>query len=930
MSPFHFYIPPAYLRLFGVKPHTNFVDLWQKRNDLMGGQEEEEFQKTNPKTYMEIQSAWSLLADPDARPYLVLGVSKNILQEELSLVYTRLVSRFPLLLNPECNQKISRAFANLGDPEIRLFIDFFTFDDSLWHLWFLETEDEIATRREIEKEFSGSISHQIINSTLYCHLKACQIEEAKGDFEQTRSFWKKAYLGWQGIFQEAFIWEEMRNRILSGGLFPKSTTSRFNDASLERVRERLKNVLIENSLDRAQMALQHSIQATLNHLGFLKYFRIDDPAQRTAIARVYNHCAYVLSREGRLEEARSLLEQSMAFDPDLVEAVSNFELIQTATSGLGQALRFLSHHKEKEALETLQKILQHTPQDSDAKELYVTLLHKMSHDACRTGEYEEAFSYLSLVCEFHEDYKKELELALRLKQKNILLKVTQYIQNEEYEQGTRILRDYIKSYPDQVQAKKLLAHILNQVAILKNRQRLWTEARECLKEALYLDPENDTLKSNLSRVDKAAENQQIANDLSQASLMIQESRSREAIDLLQPIYTGQLLPPSIRDEIRHLLASAYLHQGMTMMQEAEDAASQRAIRELLCSAHLSLVISDFLHPLETVKKHIAMLEQTLPDLVDQQYNPTVFPQAPGERRHAMSRSRLSRFWKKIRIRMRMGFDLLPRALSTPCFIPLSLIPLAGISVLLVSRVGGSIISALVLALFIQAAVSLYFIAGIKSQKKKTLLFFSFLACVLVLGNLAWIAFLKGQIPDFDGLFRLFRKPAKPTGIAAPSPSKTPKPPEKTPIPIITPVPGKSEGPGFFAPIWDLSGKIFEEKKIVSVASTVTPVKPISSVPTPTTTTSPTAETTPSMIGQTVELSFIIQEFIGIRQKPTPAFMYQITTQGGMGTLVLDPLVYIKISKDRLEHKGWQKARVKVIVEGEINAYSLESPSDLSL
>lgn len=59
-------------------------------------------------------------------------------------------------------------------------------------------------------------------------------------------------------------------------------------------------------------------------------------------------------------------------------------------------------------------------------------------------------------------------------------------------------------------------------------------------------------------------------------------------------------------------------------------------------------------------------------------------------------------------------------------------------------------------------------------------------------------------------------------------------------------------------------------------------------------------------------------------------MYQITTQGGMGTLVLDPLVYIKISKDRLEHKGWQKARVKVIVEGEINAYSLESPSDLSL
>jgi len=439
----------------------------------MGGQEEDNFQKTNPKTYVEIRSAWSLLTDPETCPYLILGVSKNILQEELSLVYTRLVSHFPMLLSAECNQKISQSFAILGDPEKRLFIDFFTFDDSLWRLWFLETEDEIAIRREIEKEFSGSISHQIINSTLFCYLNACHIEESKGDFEQARSFWKKAYLGWQGIFQEAFIWEEMRNRILGAGLFSKSTISRFDDAALERVKQRLKNVLIGNSLDRAQKALQHSIQATMNHLNFLKYFRSEDSQQRTTIARIYNHCAYLLSREGRLEEARSLLEQSLGFDPLLTEAKTNYELIQSATSGLGQALRFLSHHKEKEALEILQKILQQNPHDSDAKELFVTLLHKLSHDACQSGDYEEAFSYISRACEFREDYKGELELVLRLKQKNILLKVSQYIQNEEYEQATRILRDYVKLYPDQDQPKKLLAHVLNQVAILKNRQRLW-------------------------------------------------------------------------------------------------------------------------------------------------------------------------------------------------------------------------------------------------------------------------------------------------------------------------------------------------------------------------------------------------------------------------------------------------------------------------
>ena len=906
------------------------MDLWQKKNDLMGGQDEENFQKTNPKTHVEIRSAWSLLTDPGACPYLVLGVSKNILQEELTLVYTRLVSHFPMLLYPECNQKISRAFANLGDPEIRLFIDFFTFDDSLWHLWFLETEDEIAIRREIEKEFSGSISHQIINSTLFCYLKACQIEETKGDFEQARSFWKKAYLGWQGIFQEAFIWEEMRNRIIGGGLFHKNIITRFNDASLERVRQRLMNLLIDNSLDRAQMALPHSIQATLNHLIFLKRFQIDDPSQRSAIARVYNHCAYALSREGRLEEARSLLEQSLAYDPDLGEAITNFELIKTATSGLGQALRFLSHHKEKEALELLQKMVKQNPNDSDAKELFVALLHKMSHDACRTGEYEEAFSYLSQACGFREDFKSELELILKLKQKNILLKVSQYIQNEEYEQATRILRDYIKSYPDHVQAKSLLAHILNQVAILKNRQRLWTEARECLKEALYIDPDNEILKANLARVDKAAENQQIANDLSQASRLIQEARSKEAIDLLQPLYTGQILPRPIRDEVCQLLASAYLDQAMAMMREAENAASQRAHRASLFSAHLSLVISDFLHPLESVKKHIAMLEQTLPDLVDQEYSPTVFPQVPGARRHAVSRSRFSRFWKKTKIRIKMGFDLLPKFLSTPHFIPFSLIPLAGICLFLVSLAGGTIVSALVLALFLQGAISLYFIAWIKPPKKKILLLFSILACVLVLGGLAWIVFLKGRIPDRNSVFQYFTKPFASKRISAPPPSKTPKPPQQTPVPIMTPLSGKSEGPGFFAPIWNLSGKIFQQKKIVSVAPLVAPAKTLTPEPTPTSAPSQTPGPGSSKIGQTIELSFIIQEFIGIRQKPTPAFMYAVTTQGGVATLLLDPLVYIKMPKDKLEQKGWQKARVKVIVEGEINVYSLESPSDFSL
>ena len=431
-------------------------------------------------------------------------------------------------------------------------------------------------------------------------------------------------------------------------------------------------------------------------------------------------------------------------------------------------------------------------------------------------------------------------------------------------------------------------------------------------------------------MDKAAENQQIANDLSQATRLIQEGRLKETIDLLQPLYTGQSLPASIRDEIRELLASAYLQHGVSLMREAENATSQRGIRESLVPAHLSLTIADFLHSEESVKKHIAMLEQTLPDLVDQRYDPSLFPQAPGARRHTVARSRFYRYIKKMKIRMKGGMDIFPKILSAPHFIPVTLIPLVGISLLLASLLGGGIVSALLLALFLQLALSFYFIAAIKSDKKKILFFLSAFACFLFLADMAWMALYKGKIPELGELLQFRGRPSQTPGPRKPIGPKPQKPiqkPLQTPVPIKTPVPGIPKGPGFFAPVWNLSEKIFEEKKPVSIASAVTPVEQTKTEPTATP--SKTPEPAPSMIGHSVELSFIIQEFIGLRQKPTPAFMYQITTQKGLGTLLLDPLVYIKISKDKLEQKGWQKAKVKIITEGDINVYSIESPSDLS-
>jgi|GEM_PF-568812 len=921
MSLFHFYTPPVYLKLFGVKPESNLFDLWQKRKDLMGGQTEEHFKQNNPKTYIEINTAWALLTDPETSPYKILGVSKNIDGGELDLVYNDLICRFPLIQEPKCNRKITRAYAILINPEKRLLIDFFMFDDSLYDLYFLENDDEIAVRRLIEREFSGSIFKQILNSTLFCYLKACQIESSKGDFDQARAFWEKAYLGWQGIFQEAFIWEEFRTRAVSGKLFPHSFHT-FSDDSMEQLKVDLKTILIENSLDRAFKALEHSVQATLHHLDFLKGFNIEQETYRTQIARIYNQCAYLLSQEDRLEESRGLLEVAKSLDPDLTEAKTNLELAQTATSGIGQALRMLSQNNEIGAMELLGKILESNPENNDARELFVTLLLKMSHECCRVADFEKAYHYISKAAALREDCKQEHELVIRCLQKGILGEVLQYLQNEEYDQVIRILREYTKDYPDQEVPKKLLSRVLNLTAIIRNRQHKWTEARDLLREALFLESDNDVFASNLARVDKAAENQQVANDLSKAKTLMEEGNPKEAIDLLLPLYTELSLPSGIVEDMRLFLSRAYFQYGMIIVKEAENATSRGAIEEAFISAHRVLTISDFLDSQDNTLHQINQLEEAVPELLDQEYDASVFPQARGERRRPRIRRKRSRIPGKIKSKIRILFDILPKIFSTPIFLPLTFLPLLLISYLLMKSFGGDFLSGLVLALMVQCTLSCFSISKIKPERKKLLIVLSGIAALLAVGDFYWVGILDQKLPSVMGFF-VRQRPLKPTPTQKPLvPKSTPS--LKIPTPSMTPFSEVPEGPGFFRPLFEV-GKLLPAVSSSQLASASTQTR----APEPEISSTPiiTATPTPSMLGQFVEIEFTIQEFIGVRQKPSPAFLYRINTRKGVASLLIDPLVYIKIPKVDLAKKGWHKARAKVLSESEVHIYSMESPGD---
>ncbi|MBN1902711.1 hypothetical protein JW926_15400 [Candidatus Sumerlaeota bacterium] len=934
MSSFHFYIPPTYLRLFDVKPETEFQDLWKKRNDLFGGDNEEHFRETNPKTYIEIMTAWSLLTDPETRSYQILGASKNISFEDLNQVYCRLVSQFPLLQFPECNHKISKAFILLSNPERRLLNDFFNFDESVWELYLLECDDEIAVRRTIEREFSGSISRQIVNSTLFCYLKACQLEETKGDWEQARPYWEKAYLGWQGIFQETFIWEEMRTRVVSGKLFSPFHSQRFDEDSLERIKRKLREILIKNTLECARRACGYSVRATPHHLKFLKYFSSELEAYRSEVARIYNQCAYLLSKDNRLEEARSLLEEALSLDPHLTQIKTNLELAKTATSGMGQALRLLYHNKEKDALDFLGKILNENPQDNDAKELFVTLLHKLSHDSFRLGDFNEAYLYMAEAFKFRSDYKKELDLLLKARQKKLLSQVIQYLQNEEYEQVIRILRDYVQKYPDQEAPRTLLSRILNRMAIIKDSQHLWTDARELLREAINLDPENETLKTNLTRVDQAAENQQIANDLASASRLIEQNQSRDAIDILQPIYTEQRLPSPIVDDIRALLASAYYQQGLVMKKEAENAASRGAIREAFCSAHRFMSVSSFLHNTDASQQHIAQLEESLPDLVDVQYDPSIFPVPPGGKRHTFVKKKYQRIWRKFRIRLRIFWETLPKILSTPLFFPLTFLPLLLVCYLIVRILGCGIVSALVLAFLVQTALSTFFISKIKPHREKLLIFVSLFTTLLIFGDFLWIAIYQQKLPDLSSLFTRNNQGVKPLITIEPTPSPTP---EKTKEPTIedTPVPPTPNGEAIKPSDNDAPVETPLSTGQVSPAPSAEPTESVSLMPSPSSSITPektpsqtsTPVKTPNQKGNIVEISFTIQELGGIRQNPSPTFVYRIMTQNGAATLLMDPLVYIKIPKNRLEPGARVRAKVKILSDSEMAIYLIESPSD---
>lgn len=846
MSPFQIYISPAYFKLFAVNPETNIVELWEKKKKYFGQKKEGSEKETDIKDYTEACIAWSQLTDPHVKPYIVLGVPKDITIEELKTSYKRLISSFPLSSVPELNWKVSEAFALLIDPVRRVFIDLFTFDNQVWSLCLLGSDNEIETRRDIEKQFSGATYKQIINSTLFCYLKAWDIEESKGDFEQAASYWKKGYIGWDGIIREGFIWEEIRLGVERNGIFPKDISARFGYDALEVIKKNLINVLVENALERCKNALRHSLQAALSHLQFMKYLKIDEPSHRTAIARMYNQCAYILSREEKIDEAARLLDEALSLDPELAEAKINLELMHTTTAGIGQALRLASLNRLSDATDILHKILEENPDDHDAGELLAKVLRKQAHEAFRARNFDDAYCYLSESCTVHEGYANELDLARRAKMERCLDEALRHLENGDYESAVKILREFLALSPEKECIKKLLARILNLLAIQKDYQLLKIEAGDILKEALALEPDNEIFQTNLARVEGTAGNQQVASEISKAILLIEEGKPQEAIALLQPVYTKTPLPISVENELRRGLASAYLNHGLAMIKQAKSAASRDAIMDAFKAAYIALSVADFLNPSDETQQHLSLLEDAQPALVRGKFNSSCFPIPPGKE------DRLKAIKPRRRVNRKRIFRLVTR-------------------VSLVAGLG-------LLAIIIYAPLK-----HILRPVPK---------------------------PDKKGVTGV--KPISDTALG------------ETPSPTLTPFPVVPKGPGFFRQLVGKSADALSMKKIIAMASKPTPTPR----PKPRVTPRATQTPRPSRVDKVIEVDFNIGEFMGVKQTPRPAFMYNITTPEGPAMLLLDPLVFIKLPKMVIENKEWHKGRLRVIQEGVSSIYALEAPSDI--
>ncbi|HOE64513.1 MAG TPA: hypothetical protein PKW18_04390 [Candidatus Sumerlaeota bacterium] len=919
MPKIRFYINPSHLKLFSVRPESNIRELWDKRNSYLGGLTLEQFQQKNPNACAEISAAWNLLANPCARPYLILGVRKEISIDELKTVYAKMIADFPLPSYPECNRRLSEAYAILSDPVQRVFVDFFTFDDPVWNLWFLESDSEIEVRREIEKQFSGSTFKQIINSTLFCFYKASQIEESGGNFEDAVSYWKKAYLGWQGILHEGFIWEELRNHVERGGIYPLEIARRFDDIAIEDIKSRLISYLVENALERCKLALKVSLNTALEHLRFLKYIKIEDPHLRSQIALMYNQCAFILAGESRLVESVRLLEEALAIDPNLPVAKTNLDLARTATSGVGQALRLVSINQWDEAYELLRNKLNENPDDADASELLVEILHKQAHEAYRMGDVEETFRRLSEACNRSDAYLDELKLVQRLKQEQSLDAVLRLIESQDYASAAKILKEYITIFPEQTVPKKLYVRLLNQIALQKNRQRLWLEARDILKEAHSIEPSNGVISSNLTQLEKASENQQTALLISQAMEAVNQGKPQDAINLIQPIYTTADLPTSVREELRHILAFAYLAHGHIMAKQAESAVSRGAIKEALEAAHLSFTIADFMDSTEDSQQNLSMLEDALPELAQKEYDQSQFPLPPGGQTDKSVPKK-----RRFKARKRKGVSGSPLTFAVQAQTAPRLIPISFIIILIMGYIigvillGAGMLKIILFSALLQGASSLLAYSSQLPQRRMPLIGASAACLILAAASLFMISSQpKGKKPARQTA-RI--KPAQ-TTQTPPQPTIAEKTPPPTPYPTITPFPVAPKGPGMFRPFF--SKTRLDAKKLASI------YKPAPTpAPTPAKTPPPALTPPPSRVGKVVEVRIIIQDFISIRQEPRPIFIYRIKTPEGMASLLIDPLVYIKLPKEIFGANDYVKAKARIIQEGTASVYALESPSDI--
>lgn len=916
----HFYINPSHLRLFSVKPETNIRELWEKRNSYLGGLTIEQFREKNPNACAEIAAAWDLLSNPCTRPYLILGARKEISIDELKTVYARLIKDFPLPAFPECNRKLSEAYAILIEPIQRVFVDFFTFDDQVWNLWLLESNTEIEVRREIEKQFSGITFKQIINSTLFCYYKASHIEESDGNFDEAAAYWKKAYLGWQGILHEGFIWEELRNHVERDGIYPPDIARRFDDEAIADIKSRLISMLVENALERCRLALKASLNAALEHLHFLKYIKIEEPRLRSQIALMYNQCAFILAGDGKLVESVRLLEEALAMDPELPVAKTNLDLAHTATSGVGQALRLVSMNQWNDALDFLRNKLNDDSDDADACELFAEILHKQAHEAYRAGDIEETFRRLSEACNRHDAYLDELKLVQRIKQERSLDDALRLIESQDYTSAAKILKEYIRLFPEQTVPKKLYVRLLNQIALQKNRQRLWLEARDTLKEAISIEPGNGVIRSNLALLEKASENQQTAIQISQAMEAINQGKPQDAIHLIQPLYTTAEIPPSVREELRHVLAFAYLSHGHIMAKQAEGAVSRGAIKESLESAHLSYTIADFLDSNEDSQQNLAMLEEALPELSQREYDESQFPVSPGaEPGKPVKKPR------KPKARKRKGvtgspLNLAVQAQTSPRLIPVSFVIILILScIVAVIVLGSGILNAILLAVLVQGALSALAFSS-RLPQKRNLLFMASGVCLVLAAASLYMIFSQPKGKKPEGKKPEGKKPAQVAETPKPTaPAKTPAP---TAYPTITPFPNVPKGPGMFRPFIGKAEGLNAKRLSSLYKPEPTPA------PTPRKTKPPTPTPPPSRVGKVVDIRFSIQDFISVRQEPRPVFIYRIRTPEGMASMLIDPLVYIKIPKDIFGSKDFIKAKARVVQEGTTTVYALESPSDI--